>query len=88
MRKVRWRLIFTLIVLVCAALLAGLNMQPVDISVGVHVFTQAPLFLAMAIAFIAGTLCVLPYALVSKRRGPGKSARGPDQHASGRGASA
>ena len=81
MKRARWRLLFALLVLGCAALFAGLNLQRVDVSIGVHVFKDVPLFLALIFAFIAGAVCVLPYALVPRRWNPGRAARSaPQQH--------
>lgn len=67
MKKFPWRLFFALLVLGCAALFAGLNLERVNVSVGVHVFRDVPLFLALVVAFIAGAVCVLPYAFVPRR---------------------
>ncbi len=83
MKRFPWKLVFTLLVLGCAALFAGLNLSPVDVSVGVHVFQGVPLFLALTVAFIAGALCVLPYALRSRRAlaGRGRPPAAPTQPA-------
>jgi len=61
---------------VCATVFASLNLERVSVSIGVHVFRDVPLFLALIIAYIAGALCVLPFALVSKRSAGGKDKPG------------
>ncbi len=75
MKRVPWRLVFGLVVLVCATIFASLNLQRVNVSVGFHVFQDVPLFLALIFAYIAGALCVLPFALVSKK--PRRAKGGP-----------
>ncbi len=84
MKRFPWRLFFALIVVACAALFAGLNLVRVNVSVGVHVFRDVPLFLALVIAFIAGAVCVLPYALLPRRRRARRAAGGlPQQPGAG-----
>jgi uncharacterized integral membrane protein len=67
MKRFPWRLVFVLVVLVLASVFASLNRQAVDVSVVFYVFKSVPLFLALIFAFIAGALCVLPFALAPRR---------------------
>ena len=68
MRNVPWRLLLLLGLLVVVAVFAGFNLDRVDVSVGFYVFEGIPLFLALIVAFIAGSIVTLPLALVRRRR--------------------
>jgi uncharacterized integral membrane protein len=66
MKNVPWRLLLLLALLVVVAVFAGFNLDRVNVSVGFYVFEDIPLFLALIVAFIAGSLLMLPFGL---RRG-------------------
>ena len=67
MKSVPWRMILVLVLLVLVALFSGFNLIPVNISIGFHVFTGVPLFLALLASFIAGAIVMVPFAILQKR---------------------
>jgi uncharacterized integral membrane protein len=68
MKNVPWRLVLLLALLVVVAVFAGFNLDPVSISVGFYVFEDVPLFLSLIVAFFAGALLMLPFALLRRRQ--------------------
>ena len=66
-----WKMIVLLIILVVIALFSGFNIDPVDVSIGFHVFKNVPLFLALFIAFVVGALVMLPLTLRGSTRRKG-----------------
>lgn len=63
-----WRMIVLILVLVVFAVFAGFNLDPIVISVGFHEFPNVPKFLALLIAFVVGTIVMLPYTIRGFRR--------------------
>lgn len=63
-----WRMIVLILVLVVFAIFAGFNLDPIAISVGFTEFENVPTFLALLIAFVIGTIVMLPYTLRGFRR--------------------
>ena len=68
-----WRMIVLILVLVVFAVFAGFNLDPIVISIGFHEFPNVPTFLALLIAFVVGTIVMLPYTLRGFRRKKAKS---------------
>jgi uncharacterized integral membrane protein len=62
-----WRMIILLLVIVLFATFAGFNLDPIKISVGFYQFENIPTFFALVIAFIFGTLIMLPFTLKAFR---------------------
>ena len=58
-----------LVMLVLVALFASLNLgNRTDIGLGFTVFKDVPIFLSLFIAFLAGMIVMLPFAIGSSRR--------------------
>ena len=66
MKNVPWRMILILALLILVALFSGFNLNPVDISIGFHVFTDVPLFLALIASFIVGAVVVVPFTILKR----------------------
>ena len=59
-----WRLIGFLLVLVLVAAFATVNIpNRSDVSFGFYTFEEVPIFLSLLIAFILGTLLMVPFLL-------------------------
>jgi len=56
------------------AVFAGFNLEGIKISVGFHEFENVPTFLALLIAFVFGTLVMLPYSIRGLKRKKEKQA--------------
>lgn len=68
---VPWRLIGFLAILVIVAIFASLNIEhKTDISFGIYVFHDVPVFLGLFIAFVLGTLAAIPFFFGRKRKKP------------------
>jgi uncharacterized integral membrane protein len=64
-----WRMIGLVLLLVLVAAFATLNLSNrTDISLGVHVFREVPIFLSLLVAFLAGILVMTPFTLGRGRR--------------------
>ncbi len=64
----RFRVILFVVFICFYALFAALNLSnSADINFGFTTFTKVPVFLAVTIAFAAGTLFMLPFALVRRK---------------------
>jgi len=67
-------MIVFIIVLVIFAVFAGFNLEGIKISVGFHEFENVPTFLALLIAFVFGTLVMLPFSIRGLKRKKEKQA--------------
>ena len=64
----RFRMILFVIFICFYALFLSLNLSnSADINFGFISFTKVPVFLAVTVAFAAGTLFMLPFALVRRK---------------------
>ena len=64
----RFRMILFVVFICFYALFAALNLSnSADINFGFISFTKVPVFLAVTVAFAAGTLFMLPFALVRRK---------------------
>lgn len=64
-----WKLIGLVLLLVLVATFATLNLSNrTDISLGVHVFRDVPIFLSLLVAFLAGLLVMLPFTIGRRER--------------------
>jgi hypothetical protein len=45
---------------------AGFNLQPISISVGLYIFKDIPLFLALIFFFILGAMIMVPFTILGK----------------------
>jgi uncharacterized integral membrane protein len=64
-----WRMIGLVLLLVLVAAFATLNLSNrTDISLGLHVFREVPIFLSLLVAFLAGILVMVPFTVGRGRR--------------------
>ena len=74
-----WRLMFFIVILGIVVFFAGFNITNVsDISFGFYTITDVPIFISLFVAFLVGTLVMIPFRVGRKRRGdtkPSRSAR-------------
>lgn len=63
------KLVLVILLILVQAIFAGLNMKNVsDISVGFKVFKEVPVFITIAISFVAGALVATPLVFISKKK--------------------
>ncbi len=66
-----WRLIGFLLVLVLVAGFATVNISNrSDVSFGFFTFEEVPIFLSLLVAFILGTLLMVPFLLRRRKKNP------------------
>ena len=66
-----WKMVFFLIVLAVVVFFAGFNITNVsDISFGFYTASDVPIFISLFVAFVAGTLVMIPF--VAKKKLPKK----------------
>lgn len=66
-----WKMVFFLIILAVVVFFAGFNITNVsDISFGVYTVSDVPIFISLFVAFVAGTLVMIPF--VAKKKLPKK----------------
>lgn len=64
-----WKMIGFLVVLVLVAIFASLNMNHrADISLGLYIFKDVPIFLSLLIAFLAGAVLIIPFTIGASLR--------------------
>lgn len=64
-----WKLIFFLAILTFVVFFAGFNLvNASDISFGFATIKNVPIFISLFIAYLAGTLTMLPFMVKNKRR--------------------
>lgn len=64
------KLVLVILLILVQAIFAGLNMRNVsDISVGFRVFKEVPVFITIAISFVAGAFVAAPLVFIAKRKG-------------------
>lgn len=70
------KLVLVILLILVQAIFAGLNMKNVsDISVGFKIFKEVPVFITIAISFVAGAIVAIPLAFIAAcdRKKIGKS---------------
>lgn len=64
-----WKLIGLVVLLVLVAAFATMNLSNrTDISLGVYVFRDVPIFLSLLVAFLAGLLVMVPFTIGRRGR--------------------
>ena len=65
-----WKLVIGIGILALFVFFAGINLAPVDISIGFYVFQDVPVFLPLIISFLLGSLAAVPlvYRQVRKKK--------------------
>jgi len=64
-----WKMIGFLVVLVLVAFFASLNINHrADISLGFYIFKDVPIFLSLLIAFLAGSVLIIPFTIGASLR--------------------
>ncbi|MBT3274000.1 MAG: hypothetical protein HN368_12660 [Spirochaetales bacterium] len=74
-----WKMVFFLIVLALVVFFAGFNISNVsDISFGFYTVQNVPIFISLFVAFLVGTLVMLPF-VTGKKQTKKKIGKAPNE---------
>jgi uncharacterized integral membrane protein len=59
-----WKLIAFIALLIFFVVFSGLNVQKIQLNLGIVTFSDVPIFVALMVAFILGTVITVPFMMV------------------------
>lgn len=59
-----WKLIAFIAFLIFFVIFSGLNVQKIQLNLGIVTFSDVPIFVALIVSFILGTIVTVPFMMV------------------------